>query len=142
MDPRRNGKTPRRLLAIAFAVLGFLVFTPGQANAHGTGTYTLCNNCYYDRQYQAPYSCLEREQHGNYGTQGYSQSIILSGSSCIRVSTYVTACSGLNCPDWPSQGGSSVGYTYQSTANSGYLIVWSPHTTQTGAGTFTYHANI
>jgi hypothetical protein len=136
--PNGRGIRAWRFLGAAVVALSIGVLAPAPAGAHGTGTYTLGNNASFDRSYSF---CLEREQHGNFGTQGFSQSTALSGGSCQLVSTYVTACSGLNCPDWAVGQGSTVGTTYQSTANSGFLLAYSHHSTKTVNVTYTYHAN-
>lgn len=84
--------------------------------------------------------CDWLQNHGNYANVAYSKTLWWdSGPMGCSVATYVTGCSGLNCPNGLYRAGSSYNTWYQSTVS--WVSVVSSHyfTNPGGAGTIAQH---
>lgn len=133
-----SGPRLPRILVVILAAAGLTIATVVPASAHYPEYYLQPNGPSQNFTVTNP-SCSWLENHGNYANVAYSKTLWWSGTSCYSVGTYVTGCSGLNCPNGPYRSGSSYNTWYQSDV-AWVSVVASHFFTNVGGSTTVHHA--
>lgn len=136
------GSARRPLLLIAILTLALLLSGSQPALAHGPSEYLAVNASTSDTYQELPNPvCHMSHQHGNYFVAYSKTKREASSFGCNWVGSYVTGCSGLDCPTSGIVYTVNVGQWYQAQLGAGYSIIHSHRYTGYESGNIsTIHA--